>query len=369
MNMVELDSLIHVLNEGVELYSPESGSLLDLNERIYKMFGVNKEKVSKEGISIYINPIFPKKLKDACRKKKHIRIKFPYFFDKIRKCQYYESRYKRKELYLQCFGLLVVDGGVEKYMLIMDDITAQQKRNKRSSIPTKVVTERLKKFKTAFVENVTHEVRTPLNAIVGFSQLIGTAQTVEERNEYARIISDNADLLTDLVDNILELSEMETGYAKPDRQWMDFSVFFEDAIVQLKSVLDKSDVKLIFKNPYKSCEIFMDKARALQVTSYLVSRIIKYVQNGYIEIGYRCDEKGLYTYVKGTGIGLPEERCRTIISYFKKSDDFLQNIGVGFALCGAIVKGARGKFGMDLTENEGPCLWIWIPCKQTIVEK
>jgi hypothetical protein len=225
--MVELDSIMSVLHEGVELYSLENGCLLDLNERACKMFGVAREKVLKSGLSASDNPNYPYRLKKAIAQKKYIRIRFPYRFAKVYENHYYESKYKDKVIYLQGCGLPLVDkkDQTEKYILVLEDITpfytlynrmkSDLKKKEKELEITKEIAGRSDKLKTAFIANMTHEIRTPLNAIVGFSGLINEAETPEKRDEYTRILWKNTEQLTQLVNNVLDLSKIEAGYIEP----------------------------------------------------------------------------------------------------------------------------------------------------------
>ncbi|MFA6812923.1 MAG: PAS domain-containing sensor histidine kinase [Bacteroidaceae bacterium] len=361
--MIDLDSLMPILHEGVELYSPESGRLLKLNDQVCRMFGVKKEEFLESDIFILSNPNFPKKLKNAFKQKKQIRIKFPYSFDKVREHHFYKSKFKYSKIYIQCFGLPIVDDGLEEYALIMEDITAEWKQYDKDLCVAKEMANRLDKLKTTFIENVTHEVRTPLNAIVGFSQLIKDAENQVERDEYAEIISKNAEVLTKLVENVLNLSEIKAGYVKPRREKIDFSVFFNEVVIYMKTRLTNMNVHLIPYNPYDSFFINLDMDCVLQVTKYLVENTIKYIKDGYVKIGYRCKDKGFYIYIGGTGIEIPEERRKMILSCFEKTNILTDDVGIEFTLCNAILKRAGGKMGMNSEDGKGLTFWVWLPNK------
>jgi len=361
--MEDLNTIISAFHEGVELYSLDSGRLLGLNERIYKIFGISEKNILESEVSIFCNPNFPEKLKSACRQKKHIRIMFPYSFEKVWESHYYESRYRHKELYLQCYGSPVVDDGAEKYILIMEDFTSQVKKRRDILAVTKEQSGRAEKLKTVFVDNVAHDFRTPLNAIVGFSQLIGDADSKEEHEEYARIIMKNAKLLTEMVYGLLELSAIKMGYLKHNKCRMDFSLFFNEVVAYVKTKIKGSDVQLIADNPYKSYWVSLDRDYVLRLTKCYVGSVLEYMKEGDIKMGYRSRNKGLYTYIEGTGMGIPEEKWKAVISYFENTDDFVRNIGAGLVFCEAIVMAAGGKLGMSRNKTNGLIFWMWLPCK------
>ena len=297
--MIELDSLISILHEGVELYSPKSGYLLDLNDRACKIFGVNKENILKSKVSIFNNPNFPEKLKKAFRQKKQIRTKISYAFDKVKESHYYESWYKHKVIYLQAFGLPIVDNGMDMYILIIKEAATKQKTHSVESLRVKKIMDRFDRLKTAFVANVMHEVRTPLNAVVGFSQLIKDAETQEEREEYAKIILKNTELLLERMDAVIDLSDIKADNVKQNKQQIYLSAFFDVAFMSMKEKLNNKEVHLIPDNPYKSCLVSMDKNRVLRVAAYLVSDFLAHIKKGYVKIGYRCAKGGFYAYVEG----------------------------------------------------------------------
>lgn len=380
--MIEFDSIMSVLHEGVELYSLENGCLLDLNDQACKMFGVEREKILKSGLFISDNPNFPIKLKRAFMQKKHVRIRFSYHFTKVRKNNYHESKYQEEIIYLQCSGSPFIDqkDGLEKYILVLEDITPFYKYYNRMKLDLKKKDKDLKiaremanrsdKLKAAFISNMTHEIRTPLNAIVGFSDLIRETTSPEERDEYTQIIWKNTEQLTLLVNNMLDLSKIEAGYVEPDcDEEVDISDLFKNIESAVRVHFNNPEVQLLFDHPYESCLVYLNRKCAMQVTNNLIDNALKYTREGYIKVGYQYSNKSICFYVEDTGIGISNEKLELIFNKFEKVNDFVQGAGLGLALCREIVRNAGGKIEVNSKKGKGSTFRAWLPCKPILVKQ
>jgi signal transduction histidine kinase/ABC-type uncharacterized transport system substrate-binding protein len=222
------------------------------------------------------------------------------------------------------------------------------------------------KLKSIFLANMSHEIRTPLNAIVGFSNMMLSAETPEERSEYVDIINQNKDLLIRLISDILDLSKIEAGIVdfKPER--IDWSVIFNDTYKSSKARYISPKVKFLQSNPYKSCIINFDKDRLVQIITNFITNAIKYTLSGHILMGYEIVDSGLRLYVEDTGIGIAAEKQTKVFDRFEKLDSFVQGTGLGLAICKAIVEIQGGRIGVESKEGEGSTFWAWLPCDAEI---
>ena len=147
-------------------------------------------------------------------------------------------------------------------------------------------------MKSAFLANMSHEIRTPLNAIVGFSNLMNTdiELSKEERENFTELINTNSDLLLNLINDILDLSRIESGRMSFSFQQYSLNELIS-TIYQTFQVLMPENVELRMQIPEKSISIPTDKFRLTQVITNFLSNAIKFTQKGYILIGYEYREE------------------------------------------------------------------------------
>ena len=216
--------------------------------------------------------------------------------------------------------------------------------------------------KAAFLANMTHEVRTPLNAIVGFSDLLHTADTPEERQEFISIIRHNCDLLLRLIDDILEASYLEERSLRVEPEDTDFSRFFDEVCQTVSQRVEEPGVEFISDNPYDTLPASFDKQRIQQVIINFVTNAVKYTHNGHIKVGYRLKDDGMYIYCEDTGAGIPHEKQAAVFERFVKLNDYVQGTGLGLSICKAIADRCHGRIGVESEgEGKGSTFWLWIP--------
>ena len=225
------------------------------------------------------------------------------------------------------------------------------------------------RLKSAFLANMSHEIRTPLNAIVGFSSLLQDVEDSEERAQFVEIINTNSDLLLRLINDILDLSKIESGIVEFSREDFDMVSFFDGVTMSLRQRVTNPDVEFIIENPYKSCIVYLDRDRLTQVFINFVTNAIKYTLKGFVKVSYKYENEGIYVSVEDTGIGIPESKHHRIFHRFEKLDDFAQGTGLGLSICKAIVDAGGGKIGFTSKEGCGSTFWAWIPCKAQIEER
>lgn len=215
--------------------------------------------------------------------------------------------------------------------------------------------------KSAFLANMNHEIRTPLNSIVGFSELLQTQDSAEDRSQFIKIIRTNSDMLLRLISDILETSEINSGTLEIKPQEVDFSALFHKACQSLCQRIDNPNVKFICNNPYQHLQANVDPERITQVLNNFVTNAVKYTQKGYIRIGYNTEQQGIRIYCEDTGAGIPKQQQQTIFERFVKLNSFVQGTGLGLNICKSIAEACGGKIGVESEEGKGSTFWIWIP--------
>lgn len=253
-------------------------------------------------------------------------------------------------------------GKVLKYVGLRRDVTEMTLMNQKLE-QEKVKAQEADRLKSAFLANMSHEIRTPLNAIVGFSGLLEDCEDPAVRSEYIKIINNNNNLLLQLINDILDLSKIESGILEIHRKEFDFSTAFNDLHHTFQARMGESEVKFLCDNPYDEFIVYSDYNRLIQIQTNFITNALKYTKKGYVKMSYRYEDEGLKLIVEDTGIGIAEEKKNRIFQRFEKLDKFAQGTGLGLSICKAIVDAANGKIGFDSVEGEGSTFWAWIPCK------
>lgn len=225
-------------------------------------------------------------------------------------------------------------------------------------------------MKSLFLANMTHEIRTPINAIVGFSEVLSTLTSSEEKKEVIQIIKNNCDMLLRLVNDILTASSLETGKVSIQSVDVDFSKTFNELFESLRPRVQEPGVEFQKDNPYDTLPIKIDADRMSQVITNFVTNAVKYTHQGHIKLGYRKENRavdgqqreGLYVYCEDTGDGVPQESQPKIFERFFKVNDFIQGTGLGLSICKAFADACHGDIGViSEGKGKGSTFWTWIP--------
>lgn len=277
---------------------------------------------------------------------------------RLRKKSVFGSKWRNIEM--EFAQVLNKDGEVESVIGTNRDITNQ------IAILHQLESEKEKaqaadRLKSAFLANMSHEIRTPLNSIVGFSNLLQSTTDEERKKAYVRIINTNSDLLLQLINDILDLSEIESGVVKLQEEEFDFAISFNEITAALSQRCTSPDVQFTAINPYQNYVIRADHRRISQLLYNFGTNAIKYTPKGTIKMGYSFEDGGLRLYVEDTGIGISESEKDRIFKRFEKLNDFAQGTGLGLSICKAITDTYNGKIGFTSQKGEGSTFWAWLP--------
>ena len=254
---------------------------------------------------------------------------------------------------------------IDGIVIRVDDITDRERMIEELR-QAKLLAEQSDKLKSAFLANMSHEIRTPLNAIVGFSDLLMNSEEQADREEYMQIINTNNELLLKLINDILDLSKLESGSVELKYEDFDLAEYFNGMASSMKQRMVNPEVRLVTINPYDVCLVKLDRNRVAQVMTNYVTNAIKYTPKGSIEMGYEVMDTGIRLYVKDTGIGIPEEKKNKVFHRFEKLDEFAQGTGLGLSICKAITESMGGSVGFESKYHEGSLFWAIIPCNPEV---
>ena len=187
---------------------------------------------------------------------------------------------------------------IDGIVIRVDDITDRERMIEELR-QAKLLAEQSDKLKSAFLANINHEIRTPLNAIVGFSDLLMNSEEQGDKEEYMQIINTNNELLLKLINDILDLSKLESGSVELKYEEFDLAEYFDSMASSMKQRVTNPKVQLVAVNPYSVCRVRLDKNRVAQVVTNYVTNAIKYTPQGIIEMGYEVGRRRNPSLCKG----------------------------------------------------------------------
>ena len=241
-------------------------------------------------------------------------------------------------------------------------LVTKRKNMERVLVDAKKKAEELNTLKSAFLANMSHEIRTPLNAIVGFSELLISAESPEEQQEYSRIIQANSGQLLQLVNDILDLSKIEAGTMEFIDKDFDLNTTLKETEGSLRLRLDpEKPVTMHCELGLPQCTLHLDPNRLVQVVTNLVTNAIKYTDSGSITLGYRQKGKLLEFFVRDTGAGIDPEHLEDIFDRFVKLNAFMKGNGLGLSICKSIVAKFGGKIWAESELGKGSTFYFTVP--------
>lgn len=248
---------------------------------------------------------------------------------------------------------------------MVQDIT-NQKNIELDLINAKNKAEFASKMKSEFVANISHEIRTPINGIIGMTNLLGDMDLSKEAREFIDIIYHSSGVLLSIINNVLDFSKIEAG-----------KMTLEYTNVKIKDILEKK--KLIFHqrlfeknislNVYFNKNvpdiIYSDELKLKQILNNLINNAIKFTDYGGIHILIECKNNYIEFSVRDTGIGISEDIQKTLFKPFVQGDNTLtrkyDGTGLGLSICKNIVNLLNGKILMKSTEGIGTTVTVSIP--------
>lgn len=223
------------------------------------------------------------------------------------------------------------------------------------------------RLKNTFLQNISHEVRTPLNAIVGFSSLLCEPEIYYRKEEFVDMINNSTDHFLEIMDSIMEISRIEAGSAH-----VAISEINPDTVLKrihriFKKRAEESNLELIYKNASEGDVpvIKTDDYKFFQVMNNLVGNALKFTHQGQVEFGYEKDEDLIEFFVSDTGIGIEDEHKNKIFTKFYQAESGITRkypgIGLGLSISKAYVEMLGGKIRFSSVPGKGTIFRFSLP--------
>ena len=246
------------------------------------------------------------------------------------------------------------------------DIT-ELKRTEEMLVKARDKAEASDRLKSAFLANMSHEIRTPLNAIVGFSSLLTSTESAAEKELYNSLIGHNNKLLLNLINDVIDLSKIESGYLELRPDWVNLTELLDESVAEYIHQVP-SGVELLTNYPAHDSLAELDRLRIKQILSNFLSNALKNTTTGHVEVFYEVDHQSVRIGVKDTGRGIPQNMLEKIFERFEKLDSFAQGAGLGLPICKLIVEKMNGRILVDSQLGIGTTFIIELPCHSMLVE-
>ena len=293
------------------------------------------------------------------------------YIDQITKCietkNDYNFEHKFKEKYLSINIKYIKENNTKNnYILIVCQDITKYKDIEYSLIKDKDVAENASLIKSSFVANISHEIRTPINGIIGMTTLLKCTELDTEQIEYVDTISTSSGILLSIVNNVLDFSKIESGKVLleyTEKKLIDItntSCMIFDKLITSKGLV----YKLYIKDNVPKI-IKCDYIKIQQILTNLINNAIKFTEFGSIIVIVKYVNNKIKFEIKDTGIGISKESQDSLFKPFEQADKTITRMyggtGLGLSICQSLVTIMNGEIGIISTENLGTTVWFTIP--------
>jgi signal transduction histidine kinase len=238
----------------------------------------------------------------------------------------------------------------------------KQKEIEMALIKARNQAEESDRLKTAFLANISHEVRTPLNAIVGFSEVLAGNPSADERAMLSKLISQNNARLLHLFEDMVNMSKLEAGDESVHKTRFLISDLLQELIEKYAAQAAEKHLTLVVDKHSEALEPNTDRNRLMQIVSHYIDNALKFTTDGGVTIGCNLEGGNMRVWVRDTGKGIDSEYCGgKLFGRFVKIDEFEQGTGLGLSVCRSLALTLGGKVGMESELGVGSLFWVDVP--------
>jgi len=258
----------------------------------------------------------------------------------------------------------------EQLLCTIHDIT-QMVQTKQELIIAKEKAEESDRLKSEFIHNLSHEIKTPMTGIIGFTDLLTADPNAREANEgYIEIIRNCVKQLSRIIRDILEISRLETKQVKVIEEQTNLNDLLSDQYYIFQDTAKKKGISIILDKELKDddCTIMIDASKLIKIISNLIENAFKFTNKGHIKLGYNIQGDILNIYVEDTGIGIPIEKQQCIFDRFAQLDKELsrkyEGLGLGLAIAKENAILLNGNISLTSEFGKGSTFFVHLPFKK-----
>jgi len=267
--------------------------------------------------------------------------------------------------------IIVISRDITENKLLQNQLIEQNKKLRRLNIDLKEAKEKAEesdKLKSAFLANMSHEIRTPMNGILGFAELLeDDALTSDKQQEYVKIIQKSGRRMLNIINDIIDISKIESGQMKVDNQETNVNELLEFVVDFFKPEVQAKGMQITLGNTLSEREsiIMSDREKVYAVLTNLVKNAIKFTKDGSIELGYEKVDDYLRFFVKDTGIGIQPHLLKIVFERFRQGSELstrnYEGSGLGLSISKAYVEMLGGKIWVESVFGEGSVFYFTLP--------
>jgi PAS domain S-box-containing protein len=350
-----LADIFNSVSEGI-IYTDLAGNVIEVNKAVEKITGINKDELLNKNSVILATKFLSVKNVGKVISIVNNVIKgndiTPFVLEYEDKILEINSKYNKVS---------------KRITGTLRDIT-EQKKFEQELVVAKEKAEESDKLKTAFLQNLSHEIRTPLNGIIGFTKLVTDPEIdTETVDESLRMIKISSDRLIALIENVIMLSELETGQLKTSYEYFSPNDIIAEMVKIFKAIAEAKGLK--FQTQISSedhdLSIFSDKIAVKRIISQLVDNAIKFTNKGSISIGYDIyKDKEFCIFVNDTGSGIEKKNIGKIFNKFEKlsspSNWMSPGTGIGLTIAKGLTEHLGGRIEVDSKWNKGSSFILYL---------
>lgn len=263
-----------------------------------------------------------------------------------------QNRLKLSILYLCGLVLIFV-------LLVLAYMAYVNNKKEKEIKAAKEKAEEIDHLKTTFLSHINNEIRNPLNAIVGFSDILIDEEDHDTRQQYAKIIEENNELLQQLIADVLDISKIESNSMTLFLSKQELSAVLNDIYDEMKPLV--SDPVDFVLDPCPALEMKVDKNRLTQILMNLLRNAIRFTEQGSIHFGYSVENEQVKFYVEDTGIGISEEQQLVIFDRFAQMAQGKRKTGLGLPIAKGLIGLMGGRIWIDSVYGKGSIFYFTIP--------
>lgn len=275
---------------------------------------------------------------------------------------------KRMHLYIQLYPVTDKDGHVKLYNGVCRDVT--KFRETEALLQTETLkAQEIETIKKSFLHNMCYEIRTPLNAVVGFAELFDHNHQTEDEDVFINEIKNNSAYLLQLINDILFLSRLDANMIEIKKQPIDFACTFEAHCHIGWEAYKKEGVNYIVENPYNQLVVDIDDENLGHIIEQVTRNAAEHTTTGSVHTRYEYIGNKLVISVTDTGEGIPDDMIDHLYERFRQGANSNHGTGLGLPICKELADQMGGTIDITSETGKGTSVWITIPCKVTAMNR